>query len=97
MYALSFKYREGLLIDYAMRKERLLLDMNKDMDSKTLITLITTGLPEFIMNRLDREELQDTTDLFNEIRKYESLMNKKNFTKKKKWIIEKEMMKKKNM
>lgn len=27
-YALSFSYKEGLLIDYAMKKERLLLDMN---------------------------------------------------------------------
>lgn len=55
-YALSFRYKEGLLIDYAMKKERLLLDMNKDIDSKTLIALIATGLPEFILNKLGREE-----------------------------------------
>lgn len=34
--------------------------MNKDIDSKTLIALIATRLPEFILNKLDREELKDT-------------------------------------
>ncbi|GBP09687.1 hypothetical protein EVAR_76653_1 [Eumeta japonica] len=64
-------YKEGLLIDYAIKKERLLLDVNKSMDSKTMIDLIATGLPGFILQKLNRDELNDTTDLFNEIRKYE--------------------------
>ena len=71
------------LLDYAMRKERLLLDMNKNMDTKTLTTLIAAGLPGFIMDKIDREKCEDSTKLFNEIRRYESLMNKKNFPKKK--------------
>ena len=82
-YALSFRYKEGSLIDYAMRKERLLLDMNKNMDTKTLTTLIAVGLPDFIMNKIDREQCEDSTRLFNEIRRYESLMNKKIFPKRK--------------
>lgn len=81
-YALAFKYREGSLIDYAMRKEKLLLDMNEGIDIKTLTALIVVGLPEFIMNKIDRELCTDTTTLFNEIRKYENLINKKFFPKK---------------
>lgn len=77
-YALAFRYKEGPLIDYAIKKERLILDVNKDIDSKTLIALITTGLPEFIMNRISKEEVQDSTTLFNEIRNYESMVERKN-------------------
>jgi len=58
-YALSFKYKEGSLIDYAMRKERLLLDMNKEMDAKTLVALIAIGLPQFIMHKIDKEFCED--------------------------------------
>jgi len=54
-YALSFKYKERSLIDYAMRKERLLLDMNREIGTKTLIALIAVELPEFIMNKIDKE------------------------------------------
>lgn len=79
-YALSFKYREGTLIDYAMKKEKLLLDMNKNIDTETLIALITVGLPEFIMNKIDKDKIEDSTDLFNEIRKHENLVSK-NFPK----------------
>ncbi|XP_075980032.1 uncharacterized protein LOC142979144 [Anticarsia gemmatalis] len=79
-YALTFRYKEGLLIDYAIKKERLILEINKLIDSKTMIDLIATGLPGFILNKLNRDELNDTTDLFNEIRKYEGMMYKKNST-----------------
>lgn len=78
--ALGFRYKDGLLIDYAIKKERLILEINKSIDSKTMIDLIATGLPEFILNKLNREELSSTTDLFNEIRKYEGMMYKKNST-----------------
>ncbi|XP_012261099.2 uncharacterized protein LOC105688991 [Athalia rosae] len=80
-YALAFKYKEGSLIDYAIKKEKLLLDMNKDIDSVTLTALIATGLPEFILNRIDRESCTDSTTLFTEIRKYENLANRKTFMK----------------
>lgn len=76
--ALSFKYRDGSLLDYAMRKERLVLEMRKSIDINTLVDLIAAGLPEFILNKIDRESLQDTSDLFNELNKYEHIVNKKN-------------------
>lgn len=76
-YALSFKYREGSLTDYAMKKEKLLIDFNKDMDIKSLIALIAVGLPEFILNKIDKSELKETTDLFNELRQLECLVKKK--------------------
>ncbi|XP_076298675.1 uncharacterized protein LOC143217884 [Lasioglossum baleicum] len=80
-YAFAFRYKEGSLIDYAMRKEKLILDINKSIDPTTLIDLISTGLPEFILNKIDRDELNDSTDLFNEIRKYEGMIYKRNSIK----------------
>ncbi|XP_043492264.1 uncharacterized protein LOC122517772 isoform X1 [Polistes fuscatus] len=79
-YAFAFRYKEGLLIDYALKKQRLILDINKSIDSKTMVDLIATGLPRLILNKLNRDKLNDTTDLFKEIRKYEGMMYKKNST-----------------
>lgn len=86
-YALLYKYKDGSLLDYAIKKEKLLLDMRKSIDPGTLIDIIAAGLPEFILNRIDREILKNTVDFFNEISKYEHLVNKKNiFEKRKKFI-----------
>lgn len=78
-YALLYKYKDGSLLDYAMRKEKLLLDMRKSIDAGTLVDLVAAGLPEFILNKIDRETLKDTVDLFNEVSKYEHMVNKKKF------------------
>lgn len=79
-YAMSFKYIQGSMLDYALKKERLLLEINKSIDTQTLIYLIATGLPNFIMDRIDRENLKEVNDLFNCIRGLESL-TRKNDTK----------------
>ncbi|CAI6373435.1 unnamed protein product [Macrosiphum euphorbiae] len=84
-YALLYKYRDGSLLDYAIKKEKLLLDMRTTIDSGTLIDLIAAGLPEFILNRIDREVLKDTVDLFSEISNFEHMViKKKSFFEKKK-------------
>lgn len=83
MYAVSYRYKEGSLIEYAMRKEKLLLDMDKDISSKTLVLLIAAGLPEFVRNKIDKENCENSTGLLHEIRKCENLVNKNSFTKKK--------------
>lgn len=57
--------------------------MRRNIDQGTLIDLIAAGFPEYIINKIDREELNDTVDLFNEIGKYEHIVNKKNFQEKK--------------
>lgn len=77
-YALTFRYKEGSLIDYAIKKERLILEINKNIDQETLVALITTGLPEFIMNKINNEVVKDSTSLFNEIRNYEYMVEKRN-------------------
>lgn len=75
-YAMNFKYIQGSMLEYALKKERLLLEINKLIDTQTLIYLIATGLPNFIMDRIDRESLKEVNDLFNCIRGLESLARK---------------------
>jgi len=77
-YTLSFKYQTGLLLDYAIKKEKLLLEVRKSIDDGTLIDLIATGLPNFVADRIDREKLKKTEDLYNKIGKLEHLVLKKN-------------------
>ncbi|KAI4475354.1 hypothetical protein M0804_014350 [Polistes exclamans] len=43
----------------------------------TVIDRIGFGLPENIREKIDREKLENITDLFNELRKHEGRMEKK--------------------
>lgn len=81
-YAIAFKYKNGSLLEYAIKKERLLLEIRKSINKGTLIDLIAAGLPNFVLNRIDREELKETEDLFNELNKCEHLINKKRYEQK---------------
>lgn len=61
--------------------------MRRHIDTGTLVDLIAAGLPEFILNRIDREILSDAVDLFNEVSKCKHMVNKKNFIEKKITVI----------
>lgn len=82
-YAMAFKYQSGSLLDYALKKEKLLLEVRKSIDNGTLIDLIATGLPNVVADRIDREKLKKTEDLYNEIGKLEHLSSKKTLETKK--------------
>lgn len=82
-YALQFRYQVGSLLEYAIKKEKLLLEIRKCIDDGTLIDLIAIGLPNFVADRIDREKLKKTEDLYNEIGKLEHLVQKKNADMKK--------------
>lgn len=81
-YALAFKYQSGSLLEYALKKERLLLEVRKSIDKETLIDLIAFGLPNYITDKVDRESLKETEDLYNEIGKLEHLVGKNKYDKK---------------
>lgn len=75
-YALSYKYQTGSLLDYALKKEKLLLEVRKSIDTGTLIDLIAFGLPNYVADKIDRETLKGTQDLHSEIGKFEHLVGK---------------------
>lgn len=76
-YAILYKYINGSLLDYALKKERILLETNKAIDNSTLIDLIAVGLPEFITDRINRKNLNTPKDLFTELGSLEHLIKKK--------------------
>lgn len=92
-YAILYKYVNGSLLDYALKKERMLLGMNNTIDDCTMINLIAVGLPEFIMDRINRKKLSKPRDLFTELGSLEHLMKKKNTSKNMKNNAEKEQQK----
>ena len=77
-YAFYFKYQSGSLLEYAIKKEKLLLEINKSIDKNTLIALIVIGIPNFVSDRIDKEKLKKTEDLYSELSKLEHLTYKKN-------------------
>ncbi|KPJ14173.1 hypothetical protein RR48_03711 [Papilio machaon] len=82
-YAFTFKYQAGSLLEYAIKKEKLLLDVNKQIDTQTMINLIVMGLPDHIIDKIDKETAKSTASLYNEISKHEYVTNKKDFSKNK--------------
>lgn len=81
-YAIAFKYQAGSLLEYALKKEKLLLEVRKSIDTGTLIDLIAFGLPNYVSDKIDREILQGTEDLYNKIGKLEHLVGKNKYEKK---------------
>lgn len=81
-YAHYFRYKEGSLVQYAIKKERLLLEINKDTDADTMIDRIAFGLPEFMREKINRDEIENTKDLINELQKLEGITDKKKIFKK---------------
>lgn len=82
-YAFTFKFQAGSLLEYATKKERLLLEVNKHIDTQTMVNLIVMGLPEYVIDKIDKESVKSTAGLYNEIGKHEYVTNKKNFSKNK--------------
>ncbi|GBP00377.1 hypothetical protein EVAR_942_1 [Eumeta japonica] len=72
MYALNFKHFNGSLLEYALKKQRLLLEYNSEIDTRTLTDLIVAGLPTYITSKLDRQEITDPTLLFSALRMHEN-------------------------
>lgn len=55
-------------------KKKTFLDMPKSIE--TLMTLIAAGLPASILHKINSEALKDFVDFFNEVSKYEHMVNK---------------------
>ncbi|KAL3269961.1 hypothetical protein HHI36_009016 [Cryptolaemus montrouzieri] len=60
------------------KERKMLLQIRKTIDSDSLIDLIAMGLPNEIIEKIDREKLLRPEDLHNEIGKLEYLATKKN-------------------
>lgn len=77
-YAINFKYLKGSILDYALKNERLLLELNSSIATSLLIDIIASGLPNFITDKIDRQKLKEVDDLFNNLRGLEHLIKDNN-------------------
>ena len=77
-YAFAFKYLSGTLLDYALKKERLILEIERKMTEASRINLIVMGLPVDIQDKLNREEITNTDELMRNLRKLEHRVIPKN-------------------
>lgn len=70
--AYSFRYIGGSLVDYAFRKENLLLNLRNNFPTDILIDLIVTSLPDILQDRINRSKVTTFEKLLGELRKLES-------------------------
>lgn len=81
-YAYSFRFMTGSLIEYALRKEKLVLEVESRMTEISRINLIVMGLPIYIQDKLDREAKKSTDELINKLGQYETNDKPKSVNKK---------------
>ncbi|ESO04369.1 hypothetical protein HELRODRAFT_172735 [Helobdella robusta] len=70
--AYNYKYLGGSLIDYALAKENLCLEIEIEMSR---INMIVMGLPVEIQNQLDREEITTIEKLFKGLTKIDECVS----------------------
>lgn len=69
-YALGFKYLVGSYADYAMKKLRLLLEVERNMTEESKKNLIVFGLPSEIRQKIDPKDVTGVESLLNELSKF---------------------------
>lgn len=75
--AFNYKYLGGSLIDYALMKERLCLEVEPKGTELSRTNLIVFGLPKEAQEKLDREKINKLEDLYAELRKLEDSFSRK--------------------
>lgn len=81
--AFNFRYMKGSIMDYLIKKERLLLEADGKLPEMTRIYLIVYGLPIPLQEKLDREKILNMKDLIDELKKYDDTYKIKEETRKK--------------
>ena len=71
-YALNYKHMSGSLIDYAIDKEKMLLELDRDYSDMMILDLIIAGLPSRVYNALNRHSVTTIDKLHNKLKKFES-------------------------
>jgi len=72
-YAYEFKYLNGSLLEYALKKRSLLLEVNDCMTLNTQIDLIVIKMPKFVQNKLERKTLINMEDLMSKLKHFGNL------------------------
>jgi len=71
-YAFTFQYLSGSYVEYTVKKERLLLELDRQLVPMTILDLIVVGLPSHIQNSLSRNSVTTVDQLREKLKKYEA-------------------------
>lgn len=71
--AYSYRYIGGSLVDFALKKFRLLIDVDPELTINSRINLVVLGLPENVRNKLDRRDVFSQSTLISELQALEYL------------------------
>lgn len=70
-FAFNFRHMNGSYVDFVVKKERLLLDLDHDIPHLIMLNLIVLGLPVSIQNTLNRETVTNLKDLIKKLKKFD--------------------------
>jgi hypothetical protein len=76
-YAYNFRYISGSFVEYAIKKERLILEVRRKTPEEIRINLIVIGLPIYIQDKIDKEAVRSTNDLIELLGQYEDQIKRK--------------------
>lgn len=71
-YAYTFKYLNGSYIEYALKKEKMLLDLDRNLSDVVILDLIVVGLPFHVQNSLNRNSVTSLKILHSKLKKFEA-------------------------
>lgn len=72
-------YKTGTYKDYAIEKEKLLLQLDSNMTEAAVIDNIVIGLPLHVQDELNREELKSTNQLMAELSQFTARPQRSSF------------------
>jgi len=76
-YAYNFKYLNGSLLDFALKKRNLLMEVDEHISLNSQINLIVISLPNFIQNKVERKTIGTIEDLMSKLKQFGHLNDKK--------------------
>ena len=77
-YAYNFTFYSGSLLEHALKKRRLLLEVDDSLSINTQINMIVISLPNFIQNKLDRKSIINIENLMSKLKQFCKTYDSKN-------------------
>ena len=77
-YAYNYKYLNGSLLDFALKKRNMLIDADPELTNNSQINLIVISLPHFVRQRLEKDKLNKIDDLMSKLRQCERPISRLN-------------------
>ncbi|XKL59932.1 hypothetical protein PGB90_000948 [Kerria lacca] len=71
-YAYNFKYFSGSFVDYVLKKQNLLSELNRELPEIVVLDLIILGLPTHIQNTFNTKTLNSIKTLHEKLKKFEN-------------------------